>query len=61
MPFKHIDGFIGKVYVPEEVPEKFKKHNCKDCFSCQFCDDSRCEVCIHKKDCDKKISKIIDR
>ncbi|MBN2040086.1 MAG: hypothetical protein JW864_08605 [Spirochaetes bacterium] len=45
MAFIEIPGFIGKVYVPDETKEK-KKHNCKDCFSCQFCSDERCLACM---------------
>lgn len=30
-----------------------KKHPCPDCFSCQFCSDDRCAICLagRKKPC----------
>ncbi|GAB4268291.1 MAG: hypothetical protein Kow0029_03560 [Candidatus Rifleibacteriota bacterium] len=31
------------------VNRKDKKHPCKDCFSCLFCSDARCEVCLRNK------------
>ena len=46
MAFTEIPGFIGKVYVPDETTTK-KKHNCKDCFSCQMCSDERCGACLN--------------
>jgi len=49
MAFKTIKGLNGKVYVPEETPECCKKHQCKDCFSCQFCSDDRCSMCTHQE------------
>ncbi|HEY9072314.1 MAG TPA: hypothetical protein VIV61_18785 [Candidatus Ozemobacteraceae bacterium] len=26
-----------------------KKHPCPDCFSCQFCSDARCTICLAGK------------
>jgi hypothetical protein len=46
MPFIKIPGFEGQIYVPDEVPGDKKKHDCADCFSCQFCDDDRCRKCL---------------
>ena len=59
MPFVKVTGLRGKVYVPEASPKK--KNPCKDCFSCQWCCDNRCEVCLNngeanKKNCAKKTS-----
>ena len=52
MPFVKMPGFAGKIYVPETQDKKLKKHNCRDCFSCQMCCDERCELCLKgKKDC----------
>ena len=48
MPFIKIEGFTGNIYVPEINPGK-KKHQCRDCYSCQFCSDERCELCLRKK------------
>jgi len=48
MPFIKIEGFTGNIYVPE-VNQMKKKHPCKDCFSCQFCSDERCGLCLKKK------------
>jgi hypothetical protein len=45
MPFVKMPGVTGKVYVPEKPPEKMKKHECRDCFSCQMCSDDRCTLC----------------
>ena len=49
MPFVKVPGLKGKVYVPEQPPEAPKKHPCPDCFSCQMCADSRCQVCRRDK------------
>jgi len=49
MTFEPVAGLKGKVFVPEKRPERFKKHNCKDCYSCQMCSDLRCEKCLDRK------------
>jgi len=49
MGWIELPGGIGKVYVPAECPGTSKKHDCKDCFSCQRCSDSRCNVCRANK------------
>jgi len=51
MAFVTIPGITGKIFVPEESPERLKKHPCRDCFSCQMCDDARCELCHVQKQC----------
>jgi hypothetical protein len=38
-------GLAGKVYVPGNAGQTLKKHPCKACFSCQWCDENRCRVC----------------
>jgi hypothetical protein len=48
MAFVKISGLKGKIYVPEERPGCKKKHDCKDCFSCQMCSDDRCNLCREK-------------
>ncbi len=48
MPFVEVKGLKGKVYIPEQVPFKPKKHNCRECFTCQLCSDDRCNVCLNK-------------
>ncbi len=48
MPFIQIKGLPGKVYVPDKLPDDQKKNKCQDCFSCQMCSDSRCQVCLNK-------------
>lgn len=53
MPFIKIEGFTGNIYVPE-INQGKKKHQCKDCFSCQFCSDERCELCLKKRTCPKR-------
>lgn len=52
MPFIKIEGFTGNIFVPERNPGK-KKHPCRDCYSCQFCSDERCELCLGKKSREK--------
>lgn len=47
MAFIKIEGFTGNIYVPEKNPGR-KKHQCRDCYSCQFCDDERCRLCLDK-------------
>lgn len=49
MPFITVPGIKGMLYVPEAVDISIKKHDCKDCFSCQMCADSRCSVCRGEK------------
>ncbi|HIJ56793.1 MAG TPA: hypothetical protein HPQ03_11810 [Deltaproteobacteria bacterium] len=51
MAFVTIPGIEGKVYVPDEKPDCAKKHNCRDCHSCQMCGDTRCQVCRTDKPC----------
>lgn len=48
MAFIKIEGFKGNIYVPEINPGK-KKHPCRDCYSCQWCSDERCELCRRNK------------
>lgn len=59
MPFVEIPGLTGKVYVPEHRPTELKKHDCRDCFSCQMCGDDRCAACRseNKRIDDKKRKK----
>ncbi|MBA4367966.1 MAG: hypothetical protein C0403_10055 [Desulfobacterium sp.] len=54
MPFVEIPGLKGKVYVPAEAPEEIRKHRCRDCFSCQWCSDDRCCVCLKEKGCSRR-------
>ncbi|MHC4643357.1 MAG: hypothetical protein ACYS32_17065 [Planctomycetota bacterium] len=53
MPYRRIRGIKGLVYEPEPNPEG-SKHNCTDCFYCQWCSDSRCGLCLKNKACRKK-------
>ncbi|MBN1534536.1 MAG: hypothetical protein JXA20_17820 [Spirochaetes bacterium] len=53
MAFRKVPGFPGKLYVPDEVARAEKKHDCKDCFSCGWCDDERCRLCLKGKKCDR--------
>ena len=48
MAFVKIKGFKGMMYIPEES-ESPKKHPCADCFSCNFCSDERCDLCLKGK------------
>jgi hypothetical protein len=45
MAWVNVPGLAGKVYVPEEAGQVQKKHPCKSCFACQWCDENRCQVC----------------
>ncbi len=45
MAWVNVPGLAGKVYVPENAGQVQKKHPCKACFSCQWCDETRCQVC----------------
>lgn len=47
MAFIKARGIKGLIYVPYQKSEH-KKNNCKDCFSCQWCSDERCELCLGK-------------
>jgi hypothetical protein len=38
-------GLSGKVYQPDGVGQVHKKHPCRTCFTCQWCDENRCRVC----------------
>lgn len=49
MKFVKIEGFKGKVFEPVRQGKNIKKHNCRDCFSCNFCDDERCKKCLYEK------------
>jgi hypothetical protein len=40
-----VPGLSGKVYVPDDTGQVKKKHPCKACFACQWCDENRCQVC----------------
>ncbi len=46
MPFVHMDGVDGLVYVPDPEPLANKKHPCPDCEACQHCSDARCNICL---------------
>ncbi|RJP78771.1 MAG: hypothetical protein C4522_12020 [Desulfobacteraceae bacterium] len=54
MAFVKIPGLNGKVYVPDETEGEIRKHQCRECFSCQWCSDDRCCVCMGRKRCTNK-------
>jgi hypothetical protein len=57
MPFVEMPGVTGLVWQPEKQPSEEKKHPCADCFSCQWCDDERCALCLKRcggKSCAEK-------
>lgn len=39
-----VPGLAGKIYAPDDEKAQ-KKHLCNGCFSCQWCDETRCRVC----------------
>jgi hypothetical protein len=45
MAWVSVPGLAGKVYVPDDAGQVYKKHPCRACFSCQWCDENRCQVC----------------
>ena len=49
MGFIRMRGIPGKIYVPDVDPRAKKKHDCDDCFDCQWCNDSKCEQCLRSK------------
>lgn len=42
-------GISGKVYVPEFLSDRHKKHACRDCYGCLQCGDDRCAICRQAK------------
>ena len=62
MPFVTVPGLQGKVYEPPKPDGCVNKHPCKDCFSCQNCNEDRCRICRNQRPrsrpdpCLKKIS-----
>jgi len=48
MAWIRVPGLPGKVYVPDGSGQPHKKHPCNTCFSCQWCDETRCQVCRDK-------------
>ncbi len=54
MPYVRYSGIKGLIYVPEGTPENLKKHDCKDCFSCRMCSDSRCGLCRKEQSSGRK-------
>lgn len=49
MPFTSRPGLNGKVYVPVQHPGQ-RKHDCRNCYSCQVCSDDRCSLCRGRAD-----------
>jgi hypothetical protein len=45
MAWVNVPGLPGRVYLPQDADPEHKKHPCKTCFSCQWCDENRCQVC----------------
>jgi hypothetical protein len=54
MAFIRLKGVEGLVYVPED-DGVLKKHPCVDCYSCQWCSDNRCDLCLKAKLCKNAI------
>ena len=40
MAWINVPGLAGKVYLPEDTGHVQKKHPCKACFACQWCDEN---------------------
>ena len=49
MAYKAVPGGIGRIYVAGSRAGAPKKHNCKDCFFCQWCAEERCRLCRKKE------------
>lgn len=41
--FRPVPGIAGKLFIPQG--DSAKKHDCGDCYSCQWCGDERCRKC----------------
>ncbi len=46
MEFQKLPDNRGKIFIPEKMVGGCSKHNCPDCFSCQWCGNERCKVCF---------------
>ena len=55
MPYKPVAGGLGRIYVAEPDAETAKKHDCTDCFFCQWCAEERCRLC-RKTSCRRRQS-----
>lgn len=53
MSFITAPGIEGQLYVPDEMPGRARKHNCKDCASCMVCNDDKCAMCLNQQSCEK--------
>jgi hypothetical protein len=60
MAFKKIEGFPGKLYVPDSCHTCSKKYPCADCFYCQHCSDERCHACLRRQSHVKKTDAVIE-
>ncbi len=45
MAWAKVPGLNGKVFIPDDIPNRQKKHPCKECHTCLMCSDDRCHVC----------------
>ncbi len=45
MAWINVPGLAGKVYLPDDAGRIPKKHPCKTCFACRWCDENCCRVC----------------
>jgi hypothetical protein len=48
MAYIRIKGIPGLVYEPDSTPTE-RKHDCDDCYACQWCGDTRCTCCLRQK------------
>ncbi len=53
MAYIRIKGIPGLVYEPDS-PSSEQKHDCEDCYACQWCGDTRCTCCLRQKNDRKK-------
>lgn len=49
MAWVRMRGIEGLVWEPEQDPVAERKHNCRDCYSCQMCSDARCGECLKRR------------
>ncbi len=49
MAWVKMRGLDGLVWQPDPQPASQRKHNCRDCYSCQMCSDTRCAQCLTRK------------
>jgi hypothetical protein len=50
MAWTRSSGLPGKIFIPDEENRAPQKHHCQNCYSCQWCEENRCNVCRCEND-----------